>query len=89
MPAVDEFPDVRESLSDPCDNAFSITPHDTNELVTITKALYVGTGGHVVLVTKGGTTVTFKIVSSGQVLPVRAKIVKSTSTTAADIVGLA
>lgn len=69
---------------------FAITPHDSNELSVIPKALYVGTGGTVILRGIGGASdVTFTNVSDGQVLDVRAQFVRATGTTASDIIGLA
>ena len=54
------------------------------------KALYVGTGGDIVLRGVGFTSdVTFRNVASGQILDVRASHVRATGTTAADIVALA
>lgn len=69
---------------------FAITPHDTNELSLIPKAIYVGTGGTLVLRgVEGAADVTFKNIASGQVLDVRPQYVRATGTTAADLVGLA
>lgn len=52
------------------------------------RALYVGTGGDVAVVTPDGAVSTFKNVASGSVLPVQTRRVNSTNTTAADIVAL-
>jgi hypothetical protein len=77
-------------LAAPSRAPFAVTPHDTNELGTIPKALYVGTGGNITLRGVGGTAdVIFKNVANGQVLDVRAQYVRATGTTAADIVALA
>lgn len=51
------------------------------------RALYVGTGGDLV-VSFGGTTVTFKAVPGGTVLPIRVSRVRATGSTAADIIAL-
>ena len=86
----DSFTTHGDSLSAPARAPFAVTPHDTNELATIPKALYIGTGGNVVLRGVGGAAdVTFKNVANGQTLDVRAQYVRATGTTAADIVGLA
>jgi hypothetical protein len=69
-------------------NGFAITPHDTNPLTKSTRAIYVGGAGNIVLVTSGGDTLTFTAVPVGTILPVEAKIVKATSTTATLLVGL-
>lgn len=73
----------------PSRRPYAVNPSDTVALEPTPKALYVGTGGTVVLRGTDGDDVTFKNVASGQVLDVRAKLVKATGTTAADIVALA
>ena len=74
------------SFEAPALNAFAVTPHDTNALTHPTRAIYVGTIGNVKLTTVDGDTVTFVNVSG--ILPVRAKILFATLTTATNIVGL-
>lgn len=69
---------------------YAVTPSDTAELPVVPKALYVGTGGALVVRGIGGAAdVTFRNVASGQVIDVRAQFVRATGTTAADIVALA
>ena len=86
----DPFASHADSVAAPARHAFAVTPHATNALNPIPKALFVGTGGDVVLRSIAGTAdVTFRNVASGQVLDVRAKYVRAAGTTAADIVGLA
>ena len=85
---VDEFT-ARELLSDPSDNYFAATPHDSNDEAFVSKALYIGGAGDVVAVMVDGTAVTFTGALAGSVLPIRAKRVNSTSTTATGIVFLA
>ncbi|MCB2015591.1 MAG: hypothetical protein R3E11_08635 [Sphingobium sp.] len=88
--ATDDFKSYSDMPAAPSRAPFSITPHDSNELSIVPKALYVGTGGTVILRGVGGNTdVTFKNVSNGQVLDVRAQYIRATGTTAADIIGLA
>ncbi|MEZ5656801.1 MAG: hypothetical protein R3E04_13125 [Sphingobium sp.] len=56
----------------------------------IPKALYVGTGGTVILRgVDSAADVTFKNVANGQILDVQAQFVRATGTTATDIVALA
>ncbi len=79
-----------DSMLAPSRAPYAITPHDSNALATTPKALYVGTGGTVVL--RGidsAADVTLKNVANGQVLDIRAQFVRATGTTAADIVALA
>lgn len=85
----DAFSGSVDSVIAPATRAVAVVPHDVNALADVPKALFVGTGGHVVLRgAGGGADVTFKNVADGTVLPVRAQFVRATGTTAADIVGL-
>lgn len=67
---------------------FAVTPHDTNALTHETKAIYVGGTGNLVVTGKDGNDVTFNSVPAGEVLRIAATHVKSTGTTATNIVGL-
>ncbi len=85
----DRFENVN-GLADPARMAFAITPHATNEVDPLPKAIYVGTGGDLVGRAAGSNAdVTFKNLVSGQILDVRLQYVRASGTTAADIVGLA
>ncbi len=66
----------------------AVTKSDTTDFDTTCRAIYVGDGGDVVAVRRDGTTVTFKNVQTGTVLPIIARRINSTSTTAADMVAL-
>ena len=88
MTASDPYSSTSEALSDPCDQGFAISPHDSNELTVIPRGIYVGVGGDIVLITKADVTHTFKSVPTGSILPFRPKIVKSTSTTATNLIGI-
>ena len=86
----DRFESQIDSLTQPARNAFTITPHASNEIDPLPKALFVGNGGNVTLrAADGGADVVFKNVPSGGYLMVRARYVRATGTTATDIVGLA
>lgn len=86
----DRFESQADSLSLPARDAFAITPHATNEVNPLPKAIYVGTGGTIVLRAADGTAdVTLKNVASGQIVDIRARFIRAAGTTAADIVGLA
>jgi hypothetical protein len=70
-------------------HAFAVTPHDSNALAAIPRALYVGTGGTITLrLADDSADVVLKNVQGGQVLDVQASYVRATGTTAADIVAL-
>lgn len=68
-----------------CSDAVAITPSNTTVLDL--NGFYVGTTGNVAVVTAGGTTVTFTAVPAGAVIPLRVQTIRSTSTTASNIVG--
>lgn len=79
-----------DSVSSPARNCVAVVPNDANDLSVVTKALYVGTGGNIVVRTVDATAdVTFSNVPTGTVLPVRARAIRATGTTASQIVGLA
>lgn len=84
----DKFSDI-DLLDSSARKCVVVTPHDSNELANVSKALYVGGAGNVsVIAADDSTAVTFTAVPAGSILPVRAKIVRSTSTTATAIVAL-
>lgn len=88
--AYDAFALRSGAAVDPARQAFPVVPHDTDQLGTLPCAIYVGTGGTIVLrAADSAADVTLKNVASGQVLDVRALYVRATGTTAADLVGLA
>lgn len=81
--------DYVDSPFQPSRNPFPVVPDDRNELPMLPKALYVGTGGDVILRgVDGAEDVLLRNVASGQIIDVRARYVRATGTTAADIVGL-
>jgi hypothetical protein len=78
-----------DSLIAPARHAFAIVANNTSNLPTPAKAVYVGTGGDLVLRAIGSSTdVTFRNVSGGSILAVRTVAVRADGTTAADLVGL-
>lgn len=86
----DTFQSTSDSVTAPASRCFEITPNDSVDLIEVTKAIYVGTGGDVTLRPLDGTSdVTFRNVQDGSILDVRVAALRVTGTTAADIVGLA
>ena len=76
------------SLTAPARDGFAITPNDATDLPDVTRALYVGGPGHLVLTLQAGATLTLSNVPSGSLLPLRVKRILATGTTATAIVGL-
>lgn len=88
MAAVDPLPSYASGKSDPAVGGETVTPHDTNQLTNISRAIWVGVGGNVALLMSDDTTITLVGVAAGTLLPVRAKRVNSTNTTATTMVAL-
>lgn len=61
---------------------------DASEDFAVCRALWVGTGGNVRVLTEDGDDVNFKNVPDGFMLPVRCTRVYATNTTASDILAL-
>lgn len=86
----DAFETSARSSMTPSDNCFPITPDDVAELPHLTKAIYIGQGGDLVLLLGSSQNpVTFRNTVAGSILDVRVRAVKSTGTTAGNLVGLA
>lgn len=83
--------DLRIPVTDtgPGREAFAVTPSDSTSYTNIARALYVGSGGTVALVTTRDAVVTFTGLTGGTILPVWHKRVNSTGTTATNLVALA
>lgn len=84
----DPFTNVADSVSAPATRLVAVVPHDTNPLSDVPKALYVGTGGTIVLAGIAGSDATLANVPDGTILPIRARFVRASGTTAQAIVGL-
>lgn len=84
----DPLAHLTDSTIAPSRAPFAVTPHDVNELPILPKALYVGTGGDVVVRgVDAAADVTYRNVPAGAYLMVRAAFVRATGTTAAHIIG--
>lgn len=78
-----------DSVTSPSRNWFDIVPDDNTDLSFVPKAIFVGTGGDLVVAsTSTDSEVIFRNVPSGSVLDIRPAAVRQTGTTAADLVGL-
>lgn len=85
----DPFTSHATALSSPARNGFLITPNDGADLAIVCRSLFVGSAGDVsVILAKDSSSVVFKNVQIGSLLPVSVKRVEATLTTATDIVGL-
>ncbi len=89
MPSTD-FSSTTDSLIAPARRCYAIQPDDAATLPILPKALFIGTGGNLVVrAVDSNDDVLFANVPSGAILDIRAIAVRATGTTAADLVGLA
>lgn len=85
----DQFTTYGDSVSAPARDAVAVVPHDADALAEVPKALFVGTGGDIVMRgVSGSGDQLWKNVPDGTVLPFRALYVRATGTTASDILAL-
>lgn len=83
----DIYGDTAQSLVAPASGAYQVSSSDSQDLPQVSRAIYVGTGGNLVVEMLWGATVTFANVASGSLLPIRARKVLAASTATA-IIGL-
>ena len=85
---MDSFKNLSDSPDFSARKLVAVTPHNSNDLAYTTKALFIGTGGNIVVLAEDDTVAVTLKVTDGQILPVRAKRVLETNTTATGIVGM-
>jgi hypothetical protein len=84
----DRFSGYAGSLDDPASLCRNIDPSDSAALPEVSRAIYIGVAGSVRLIDVSGNTALFEGLVGGSILPVRARQVLSTGTTAAGLVAL-
>lgn len=72
-------------ITGPISNFAAITPHDSNELLYVTRGIYVGGAGDIRMTSQNGNDVVHYGAVAGSYLPVRVRIVH-TDTTATNLV---
>jgi hypothetical protein len=87
MPAVDDSYRVPSSDTSPGKHAQNVTPNDNNDLVYISRALYLGAAGNVNVTLMDGTTIVLNLGTGWH--PLRVTRVLATSTTATGIIAVA
>lgn len=86
----DSYANTSDSLTSPAGNCFVIAPNDDADLPINTKAIYIGSGGNlVVLAMNADAPVTLRNTIAGSILDLRVRRILATGTTAQDLVGLA
>jgi hypothetical protein len=89
MSSIDLQAQRGDTVDFPAKNLRAITPNDTTPLTFIPKALYIGVGGNIAMIAQEDSeAVTLQNIASGSIIPVRAKIILNTGTTASNIVAL-
>lgn len=77
-----------DDIGAPARGGFAITTSDCADLLAETRAIYIGSAGDLAAVLASGDEVSFVGLGGGTVLPVRARRVKATGTSAGHLVGL-
>lgn len=77
--------DNRQGATVPAYRITNVTPSDQYEFVEPTRAIWVGTGGNLAVVTWGNDRVTITNVQDGSLLPLSVKQILSAGTTASGI----
>jgi hypothetical protein len=80
-----------DDVSAPARRCIAVTPTDNDDLGVVTKAIFVGVQGDVSLVpvdNPDNVGVVFRNVPAGSWLPVRARRVRATGTTATNLIAL-
>ena len=84
----DTFTNLAPGLTAPANYLVAITPSDSTDLANVSRALYVGGAGNIVVTPYGGGSNVTLAVVAGAVLPIRVSRVLSTGTTATGLVNL-
>jgi hypothetical protein len=82
----DHYAGSGDDLLAPASDGAAVSLSDTVDLPVASKRLWVGGAGNVTLITVKGTALTYTAVPAGTYLLVRASRVKSTGTSASNIV---
>lgn len=85
----DNFASNADSVSAPARQIFLITPHASNEVSPLPKAIRADSAGTVALRAVGSSADVTVTLAAGEVLAVRAQYVRATGTTVATLHGLA
>lgn len=86
MAAIDLYSNQVATPGDSPRKFAAITPSDSTDLTYVTKSIYVGGAGAIAIIGPDGDTVTFAAVPVGTLLRIQAARVKSTGTTATNLI---
>lgn len=85
----DPFATSADSVGNPARQMFVITPHATNEIDPLPKAIRANGAGNIVLRAVDSAADVTITVAAGEVVPVRAQYVRASGTTVSGLHGLA
>jgi len=88
MAATDKYASYDPGVDGPVRSAAAVTPNDGTDLSFVTRFLFVGGAGNLTVTMADGVDCTFTGVAASTTLKVQAKRVKSTGTTATNIVAM-
>ena len=88
MALFDKWAEADSNIVGPGRNFAAITPHNSTDLSFATRGIYVGVAGDVVAVDFENNAVTFKNAAAGSIIPIRARRINSTNTTATNLVAV-
>lgn len=92
MAAVDNFADYTSGLDSPYTKGEAVTKSDatdgSGDFTNVSRAIWVGGTGTMIAIMPDDSELTFTSIPAGTLLKIRAKRVKSTSTTATNMVAL-
>lgn len=86
--AIDDFASFAPSPQGPARHAAAVVKSDTVDLANVTKGVWVGGTGDMVVIMANGTTVTITGIPAGSLLPICVSRIKSTGTTATNMLAL-
>lgn len=77
-----------QGSGEPAQSGYSISPSDSSYLPIAPRAIYIGVGGNLAVLTFSAEIIVFVAVNSGSILPIRPVKVYNTGTTAGALVAL-
>lgn len=86
--AADPYADRLDAPQGPARHAAAVVKSDTVDLATVTKGVWVGGAGNMVVIMADGTQVTITGIPAGCLLPICVSRILSTNTTATNMLAL-
>ncbi len=88
MPAVDRYASYSGSATGSAVSLRAVTPNDNVDLDFVSNGLLIGGSGTISVIARDDADPVSLVVVAGQILPIRARRVRLSGTTATDIVAL-